>query len=74
MLVKANNEHLVQLFREATGLKKVPSVIAYGKIVGEGTLADFDRVKLAPNGEKEAPHAWSNSSYAGFDSHRRSLT
>src|SRR5215831_1226918 len=54
LLVKAKNEDLVQLFREATGLKKVPSIIAYGKIVGEGTLADFEKVKLVPNGEKEA--------------------
>ena len=54
LLVKAKNENLVRLFREATGLKKVPSIIDYGKIVGEGTLADFERVKLAPNGEKEA--------------------
>lgn len=54
LLVKAKNEDLVQLFREATGLKKVPSIMAYGKIVGEGTLADFERVKLVPNGDKEA--------------------
>ncbi len=54
LLVKAKNENIVQLFRDATGLKKVPSIIAYGKIVGEGTLADFEKVKLVPNGEKEA--------------------
>ena len=54
LLVKAKNEDLVQLFREATGLKKAPSIMAYGKIVGEGTLADFERVKLVPNGDKEA--------------------
>ena len=54
MLVHAKSDIVVPLFREATALKKVPSVIAYGKIVGEGTLADFDKVKLAPNGDKEA--------------------
>lgn len=54
LLVKAKNENIVQLFHDATGLKKVPSIIAYGKIVGEGTLADFEKVKLVPNGEKEA--------------------
>jgi len=54
LLVKAKNENIAQLFRDATGLKKVPSIIAYGKIVGEGILADFEKVKLVPNGEKEA--------------------
>ncbi|HEY6973725.1 MAG TPA: hypothetical protein VI359_05420 [Nitrospiraceae bacterium] len=54
MRAKTKTENLVALFREAAAFKNVSAIIAYGKIVGEGTLADFAGVKLAPNGEKEA--------------------
>ncbi len=54
MLAKTKPENLVALFREAAAFKNVSSITAYGKIVGEGTVADFAGVKLAPNGEKEA--------------------
>jgi hypothetical protein len=54
MLAKTKTENCVALFREAAEFKHVSAIIAYGKIVGGGTLADFDGVKLAPNGEKEA--------------------
>jgi hypothetical protein len=54
MLAKTKPENLVPLFREAAAFKNVSAIIAYGKIVGEGTVADFAGVKLAPNGEKEA--------------------
>ena len=54
MQAKAKPENLVALFREAAAFKNVSSIIAYGKIQGEGTVADFAGVKLAPNGEKEA--------------------
>jgi hypothetical protein len=54
MLAKTKPENLVSLFREAAAFKNVSAIIAYGKIVGEGTVADFAGVKLAPNGEKEA--------------------
>jgi hypothetical protein len=54
MLAKTKTENCVALFREAAEFKNVSAIIAYGKIVGGGTLADFDGVKLAPNGEKEA--------------------
>jgi hypothetical protein len=54
MLAKTKPENLVALFREAAAFKNVSAITAYGKIVGEGTVADFAGVKLAPNGEKEA--------------------
>ena len=54
LLAKTKPTSLVPLFREAAAFKHVSSVIAYGKIEGEGTVADFAGVKLAPNGEKEA--------------------
>ena len=54
LLAKTKPEGLVALFREAAAFKHVSSIIAFGKIEGEGTVADFAGVKLAPNGEKEA--------------------
>jgi len=54
LLTKTKHESLVALFREAAVLKNVSLIAAYGKIEGEGTVADFAGVKLAPNGEKEA--------------------
>ena len=54
LLAKTKPASLVPLFREAAAFKHVSSIIAYGKIEGEGTVADFAGVKLAPNGEKEA--------------------
>jgi hypothetical protein len=54
LLAKTKPESLVKLFREAAAFKNVSSVTAFGRIEGEGTLADFAGVKLAPNGEKEA--------------------
>jgi len=54
MQAKTKTENLVALFREAAAFKNVSAITAYGKIEGEGTLADFAGVKLAPNGEKEA--------------------
>jgi hypothetical protein len=54
MLAKAKPEKLVAFFREAAAFKNVSVITAYGKIEGEGTVADFEGVKLAPNGEKEA--------------------
>jgi hypothetical protein len=54
MLAKTKPENLVALFREAAAFKNVSSITAFGKIEGEGTVADFAGVKLAPNGEKEA--------------------
>jgi hypothetical protein len=54
MRAKTKTENCVALFREAAAFKNVSSITAYGKIVGEGTVADFAGVKLAPNGEKEA--------------------
>jgi len=54
MLARVQSESLAALFREAAAFKKVSSIIAYGKIEGEGSVADFAGVKLAPNGQKEA--------------------
>jgi hypothetical protein len=54
MLAKTKPENLAALFREAVAFKHVSLITAFGKIEGEGTVADFAGVKLAPNGEKEA--------------------
>lgn len=54
LLAKTKASNLVELFREASAFKLQSSVTAHGKISGDGTLADFARVKLEPNGEKEA--------------------
>ena len=55
LLVKTKAETVVKLFREASAFKSMESVIkAHGKIAGDGAPADFARVKLEPNGKKEA--------------------
>jgi hypothetical protein len=54
LLAKIRAENLVQLFREASALKVESAIKAYGKMSGDGSLADFAGVKLEPNGEKEA--------------------
>jgi hypothetical protein len=54
LLAKTKPASLVPLFREAAAFKHVSLITAFGKIEGEGTVADFAGVKLAPNGEKEA--------------------
>jgi hypothetical protein len=55
LLVKTSAENLVELFREPTAFKAESAIItAYGRIAGDGELADFTRLKLEPNGEKEA--------------------
>jgi len=55
LLVKTSTENLAELFREATAFKAESAIItAYGRIAGDGELADFTRLKLEPNGEKEA--------------------
>ena len=55
LLVKTEAEKVVELFREASAFKAMESVLtAHGKIAGDGAPADFARVKLEPNGEKEA--------------------
>jgi len=53
LLAKTKPASLVPIFREAAAFKNVSSITAYGKIEGEGTVADFAGVKLALNGEKE---------------------
>jgi hypothetical protein len=53
--VKTSAENLVELFREATAFKTESAIItAYGRIMGDGELADFTGLKLEPNREKEA--------------------
>ena len=53
--VKTSAENLVELFREATAFKAESAIVtAYGRITGDGELADFTALKLEPNGEKEA--------------------
>jgi hypothetical protein len=54
MLAKTKGTTIVELFREASAFKGNTAITAHGKITGDGTLADFARVKLEPNGEKEA--------------------
>jgi hypothetical protein len=54
LLAKTKGATIVDLFREASAFKMNTAVTAHGKITGDGTLADFARVKLEPNGEKEA--------------------
>jgi len=54
MLVKTSAENLVELFHEATVFKTESAITAYGRIAGDGELADFTGLKLEPNGEKEA--------------------
>jgi hypothetical protein len=55
VLVKTTGENIVELFREASAFNTMESVFtAHGRIVGDGTPADFAGVKLEPNGEKEA--------------------
>jgi len=53
-LVKGKPNGLYQSYREALVLKEVPVITAYGRLTGEGTMADLAGVKLEPNGEKEA--------------------
>jgi hypothetical protein len=53
-LVKAKPKDLYPSYREALVLKEVSVITAYGRLTGEGTMADFAGVKLQPNGEKEA--------------------
>ena len=55
LLVKTSAENLVELFREATAFKAESAIVtAYGRIMGDGELADFTGLKLEPNREKEA--------------------
>ena len=54
LLAKTKGATIVELFREASAFKVEGAITAHGKITGDGTLADFARVKLEPNGEKEA--------------------
>ena len=53
-LVKTRVETLVELFHEAAIFKTRSTITAYGRITGDGQLADFTGLKLEPNGEKEA--------------------
>ena len=43
MRAKTKSENLVPLFREAAAFKNVSAIIAYGKIVGEGTERQITR-------------------------------
>jgi hypothetical protein len=53
-LAKAKLDHVADLYREAIIAKEVPGTTAYGRITGEGTLAELAGVKLEPNAEQEA--------------------
>jgi hypothetical protein len=54
MLMKGKPEKAAQLFRGAEGYKQIDAITAHGVIVGKGTEADFAKLALEPNGEKEA--------------------
>jgi hypothetical protein len=53
-LIKGKPKDLHESYREALVLKEMPVITGYGRITGEGTMADLAGVKLQPNGEKEA--------------------
>ena len=53
-LVKTKAQSIVKLFREGAAFKMSSMIKVYGRIEGDGTPADFARVKLEPNGKKEA--------------------
>jgi hypothetical protein len=54
MLMKGTPEKAAQLFRGAEGYNQIDAVTAHGMISGKGTEADFAKLALEPNGEKEA--------------------
>jgi hypothetical protein len=54
MLMKKKPEKVAQMFRGAEGYKLTDAITALGSISGKGTEADFAKLALNPNGEKEA--------------------
>jgi len=54
MLMKVPPEKAAQLFRGAKSYELIESITAHGNISGKGTEADFAKLVLEPNGEKEA--------------------
>lgn len=55
LLVREKNPNdLIEILRQAIGLKIDPDISAFGSIEGQGTTSDFAGVKLEPRGDKEA--------------------
>jgi len=54
LLVKAKPERFAELYRKAPVFEVISQVTAYGRISGDGVPADFAKVALRPNPEKEA--------------------
>ncbi len=54
MLVRKSPDVIPELFHEASVYKAIPLVTANGRVTDKGSLADFEGVKLEPNGEQEA--------------------
>ena len=53
-LVRAPVTRVVQAFQRGADLKSDPHVAALHEVRGEGTLADFEDLRLAPHGSAEA--------------------
>jgi hypothetical protein len=54
LLLKQTPEKVRELFREAVEFKLIGAVTAFGKIAENETDADFSKITLEPNGDKEA--------------------
>ena len=54
LLAKAKPEDVAKLYREARDLETIKVMKSHAKISGNGTLADFEKMALQPNPEKEA--------------------
>ena len=54
LLLKQTPEKLRELFREVVEFKLIGAVTDFGEIPENGTEADFSKIRLEPNGVKEA--------------------
>jgi hypothetical protein len=54
LLLKQTPEKVRELFRAAVEFKLIGAVTAFGTIAGNGTDAEFSKMTLEPNGDKEA--------------------
>ncbi|MGH7164845.1 MAG: hypothetical protein ACREIS_04890 [Nitrospiraceae bacterium] len=54
LLTKAKPEDVAKMYREARDLETVKVIKSHARIAGNGTMADFEKVVLQPNPEKEA--------------------
>ncbi|MGH7165620.1 MAG: hypothetical protein ACREIS_08870 [Nitrospiraceae bacterium] len=54
LLAKAKPEDVAKLYREARDLETIKVIKAHARISGDGTPADFEKMTLQPNPDKEA--------------------